>query len=200
MSHDFEPNTVTNGAPLVTGRPRARMAPHWGVLLAAGIVAFLLGVALAAWPGETVAVLAYLLAFQLIVAGAAQMFLAFATGERAARWAIALAGALSIVVGVLFLFNPLQTLTFIGWAAGICVVAVGAADLFVALLTPGRRHRAWQAVRGILGVAIGLFLMFNPDRSLGALVVIACVWLIAYGFITIIAALVLRSQQRLSRT
>jgi hypothetical protein len=179
--------------------PSQRMGPHWGVVLAAGAVAFLLGAALAAWPGETVKVLAFLLAIQLIASGAAQLFLAVVTRERTTRWVLGLAGALSFLVGVLFLFEPLQTLTFIGWIVGICVVVLGATDLVGAFLTPTPRHRAWQAVRGILGVVAGLFLVANPDWSLAALVVITYVWLIAYGFITIIAALVLRSEQRRAR-
>jgi uncharacterized membrane protein HdeD (DUF308 family) len=174
------------------------MAPRWGVVLTAGIVAFVLGVVLAAWPGETVTVLAILLAFQLIVAGVAQIFIGFTAGAGARRGTFILGGAVSLVVGVLFLFDPLQTLTFIGWIIGICVIAVGVADLYGAFLTSSTRHRAWQVIRGILGVVIGLFLVVNPDWSLGALVVIAVVWLIGYGSITIIAALALRAEQRRS--
>ena len=54
----------------------------------------------------------------------------------------------------------------------------------------------WQAIRGVLGVVIGVFLVANPDWSLGAIVVLTCVWLISYGFLTIVAAFALRSEQR----
>ena len=132
---------------------------------------------------------------KLIITGAAQLFIGFAAaGPR--RWAIVLGGVVSLVIGVLFLFNPLQTLTFIGWLIGICVVAVGVADLAGAFMTEAPRHRAWQVVRGLLGVVIGLFLVANPNWSLGAVVVIAVVWLIGYGSITIFAALALRSEQK----
>ena len=198
MDDDIGSSTAAGGAPLETASPTLRMAPHWGVVLAGGVTALLLGAALAAWPGETVKVLAFLLAVQLIFAGAAQMFLAVATLHGAIRWAVVLAGALSLVIGALLLFDPLQTLTFVGWAVGLCVVAVGVADIVGALSTHAPRHRVWQALRGLLGVVIGLFLVVNPDWSLAAMVVITYVWLIAYGFITIVAALALRAEQRRS--
>ena len=197
MSDDVSSTTTPDGSPLASG-PRERMALQWGVVLAGGVAAFLLGLALAAWPDETVKVLAFLLAFQLIVTGVAQIFVGLASGKGARRWAIVFGGLVSLGVGVLFLFDPLQTLTFIGWIVGICVIAVGVADLFGAFLTPSPRHRTWQVVRGLLGVVIGLFFVINPDKSLGALVVIAIVWLVGYGFITIIAAFALRSEQRRS--
>jgi uncharacterized membrane protein HdeD (DUF308 family) len=196
MNDDFESAGFSGHIRLETTSPTERMAPQWGVVLTVGIVTFVLGVVLAAWPGETVKVVAFLMGVPLVITGGAQIFLALAVGAGPARWAFGLAGAFALVVGVLLLFNPLQTLTFIGWAAGLCVGAVGAADLLGALLSRTARHRGWQAVRGILGLAVGAFLLANPDRSLDLLVVIACVWLISYGSLTIMAALLLRSEHR----
>ena len=203
MSDDFGATTSGGPAPSSgagTGSTPLMMAPQWGVVLTAGIVALLLGAALAAWPGETVRVLAFLLAVQLIVAGAAQVFLAFGTLQGAVRWAVVLAGLISLVIGALLLFDPLQTLTFVGWAVGLCVVAVGLGDLFGAFSHHARRHRVWQAIRGVLGVVIGVFLVVNPNWSLGAIVVLTCVWLISYGFLTIVAAFALRAEQRVQVT
>ena len=191
MSDDIRSTATPDGTAPATDSLQEALARQWKVVLGAGIVTFVLGVVLAAWPGETVTVLAVLLAFQLIVTGAAQVFIGFAGPN---RWSIVLAGVVSLVVGLLFLFDPLQTLTFIGWIIGICVVAVGVADLFGAFTTKAPRHRAWQVVRGLLGVVIGLFLVANPEWSLGAMVVIAVVWLVGYGAITIFAALALRSE------
>ena len=196
MSEDFASTTFGDGPAHATASASMRINVHWGVVLAGGVVAMALGAALAAWPGETVAVLAWLLGFQLLVAGFVQVVLGLVGGEGITRWAVAVGGVISIGIGLCFFFSPLQTLTFVGWAAGFCVLAIGVADLLTALLTRTSRHRIWQGIRGALGVVAGGFLIANPDWSLGAMVVIACVWLIAYGFITIIAALVLRSEQR----
>ena len=198
MSDDIEYSAYPDDSQFVRESAPDRLARHWAVLLTVGVITLALGVTLSFWPRETVAVAAVLLAFQLVLAGCAQLFVAIASPDLrgAARAATALAGAAGVVVGVLLLFSPLQTLTFIGWAAGLCVVAVGLADLLGAMSSSARRHRGWRAVRGVLGLAIGIFLVANPDRSLGLLVVIACVWLISYGAITIVAALLLRSEHR----
>ena len=198
MSDDFQYSAFPDDSQFITTSPHERLARHWGVLLAVGIVTLGLGTALAVWPGETVKVVALLLGIQLVLSGCAQLFLALAAPARPgpARWAGAVAGLAAVVIGALLLVSPLQTLTFVGWAAGLVVIAVGATDLLGALLSSTSLHRGWHAVRGTLGVAVGLFLVANPDRSLGLLVVLACVWLISYGFITIVAALLLRSERR----
>jgi len=197
MSDDFGSTTFPDDSASVTPSPPEPMARHWGVVLAVGAATFLLGVALSVWPRETVAVVSFLLAIHLVMAGGSQLVLALVSSSRPgpARLVAALAGAVAVVVGVLLLLHPLQTLTFVGWAAGLCVTTVGAADLVDALWSPASRHRGWLVVRGIVEVAVGLFLLVNPDLSLGLLVVIACVWLIAYGFITVIAALLVRSER-----
>ena len=49
-------------------------------------------------------------------------------------------------------------------------------------------------VRGVLAFAFGVLLVANPDVSLRLLALIACVWLICYGFLTVVAALLLRTE------
>jgi uncharacterized membrane protein HdeD (DUF308 family) len=198
VTDDLESTTAPDDSRLLTASPAEQVERHWGPLLAVGVATFLLGVALSLWPGETVVVVAFLLAIHLVLSGGTELVLALVTTSRqgAARVTAALAGAVALVVGVLLLLRPLQTFTFIGWAVGLCVVAVGAADLLEALLSRGSPHRRWQALRGILALLVGLFLLTNPDLSLGLLVVVACVWLISYGFLTIVSSLVLRSELR----
>jgi hypothetical protein len=36
----------------------------------------------------------------------------------------------------------------------------------------------------------------SPEVSLGVLVIVVCLWLFSYGFIAVVAALVLRSEER----
>ena len=48
----------------------------------------------------------------------------------------------------------------------------------------------------MLSVLAGAFLLVNPEVSLGVLVIVVCVWLFSYGFIAVVAGLVLRSEER----
>src|SRR3954463_5305075 len=104
----------TGGAAPDAGEPwaevasRPRLRTPWGLVLGYGALTFLLGLAMAVWPKETVTVVALLLAFQLLVIGCMQLFLAFAgfSMHRGARWLVALAGAVALVISVLFLMEP----------------------------------------------------------------------------------------------
>jgi uncharacterized membrane protein HdeD (DUF308 family) len=177
--------------------PRDALARHWTLLLGVGVVTFLLGVTLAVWPRETAKVLAVLLALQLVASGIVQVGMALASpGEKAARWLLGISGAVALLLGALLLFTPRQTLTFIALTVGICVMVTGAADLLDGVLSGRARRRWWHVLRGALAFAFGAFLVANPDVSLKLLALIACVWLICYGFITVLAALVLRAEHR----
>jgi uncharacterized membrane protein HdeD (DUF308 family) len=176
---------------------RDALARHWALVLGVGVITFFLGVTLAVWPRETAKVLAVLLGLQLIVSGIAQVGMALTlSGEKAARWLLAISGAVALLVGALLLFSPRQTLTVIAVTVGLCVMVTGAADLLDALLSGRAPRRWWHVVRGALAFAFGVFLVANPDVSLGLLALVACVWLICYGFITVAAALVLRAEHR----
>jgi uncharacterized membrane protein HdeD (DUF308 family) len=191
---DFEYRAAPAESQVEVESPRALLARHWGLLMAVGINALIAGLVLAAWPHETVTVVAYMLAFQLLVVGCAATFLGITPSQdRGSRLASGLAGAFTIVVGALLLLDPLQTLTFMSWFFGLAVLAVGVSDFVGAVRAP--RHRWWRLARGALGAAAGLLLVVSPDVTLRLLVLITCVWLIVYGVIGIIAAIVLRHEQ-----
>jgi len=191
---DFEYRAAPAESQVEVESPRALFARHWGLLMAVGINALIAGLVLAAWPHETVTVVAYMLAFQLLVVGCAATFLGITPSQdRGSRLASGLAGAFTIVVGALLLLDPLQTLTFMSWFFGLAVLAVGVSDFVGAVRAP--RHRWWRLARGALGAAAGLLLVVSPDVTLRLLVLITCVWLIVYGVIGIIAAIVLRHEQ-----
>jgi uncharacterized membrane protein HdeD (DUF308 family) len=196
MSQGTEPSGPSPEAGTTYPGPQDLLAARWRFVLATGISAFVLGVALSLWPGETVRVLAALLACQLIIAGAIQVFLATATGPGASRWVFALGGALSGAAGLMLLLRPGASLDFLALAGGACVLVVGLVDLGAALFRRRARQRLWLAVRGLVGVVVGPFMMANPDWSLGVLVLLLCVWLIGYGFLTIVSALSLRAELR----
>ena len=186
---------VSDEATAASRSARDALARSWALVLGVGVVTFLLGVTLAVWPRETAKVLAILLGLQLVVSGIAQIGMALSSsGEKAGRWLLAISGAVALVVGALLLFSPRQTLTFVALTVGICVRVTGAADMLDALLSGRARRRWWHVLRGALTFVFGVLLVANPDVSLALLALIACVWLICYGFLTVVAALLLRTE------
>ena len=69
------------GQEFVTVSRTTMLAEHWGLVMAYGVLTFGIGAVLAFWPGETLKVLAVLLAIQLILMGSVQMFLALGSAS-----------------------------------------------------------------------------------------------------------------------
>ena len=172
-----------------------RLADHWGLVLAYGLVTLGLGIVLAVWPDETLLVCAVLIAIQLLVSGVFRIVTAIAASglDTALRVLSGLTGALALIVGLLFLRDPLQTVLVIGLILGAWWVATGVIDIIAALVagTPGRV--GWDIAGGVVSILVGGFLLVNPELSLGVLVFMICVWLIAVGVMAVVAAMRLRS-------
>lgn len=164
-----------------------------GVILAVSAVTAVLGAAVLAWPEVTLTVLAVLLAIQLMVAGIAHVVEACVTDERTfgSRTLLALAGALSLLVGLLVLRSPLQTVAIIALVVGALLVVLGVLRVIDAL-TARHGPRWWGLLGGLLTLLAGAFLLTQPELSLTALVSVVGLWMLASGLIGVVAALALR--------
>jgi uncharacterized membrane protein HdeD (DUF308 family) len=184
--------TDTRAAPVPPGL--ARLGDHWGLVVGYGVVTILLGLVLAIWPGETLVVVAVLLSIQLMVNGIFQLVNAFAahTVDGGVRALLGLAGALSIIVALLCLRSPIQTVVVIGLLIGAWWVISGLIDVFTAVMSD-TGDKGWRLFMGVVSVAAGAFLLVNPKLSLSALVIVVAVWLFGYGAIALVAGLRLRS-------
>ena len=121
-SPDPVPADPETGSPA----PAAHSKPAYATTIVAGAVSVLVGVAVLVWPDVSVVVLAWLFGIQLIVAGILQLVAAFWRDDGvAARVLLGLAGAFSILVGLLCLRGPLQTAVLLGLLVGATWVVTG---------------------------------------------------------------------------
>jgi len=94
--------------------------------IAAGAVSVVVGVLVLVWPDVSIVVLAWLFGVQLIVAGVLQLVAAcWRNNGATARVLLGLAGAFSILVGLLCLRGPLQTAVLLGLLVGATWVVTG---------------------------------------------------------------------------
>jgi uncharacterized membrane protein HdeD (DUF308 family) len=172
----------------------AGLAEHWGLVLAYGVITLVLGIVLVVWPDATVTVFTVLLAIQLIAAG---IFRIVAALERhrsdSVRALVGLSGGVALIVGLLILRDPLQSVLVLAMILGVFWLIAGVFDILGALVAPGREGRGWGLLNGVLGVAIGAFLIVYTDLSLKVLVVVVAIWLIVAGLLATFAAFKLRS-------
>lgn len=171
------------------------LADHWGVVMASGLLALGLGLTLALWPGETLVVVTVILAIQLLVGGVLRVVSAVAASglDTGVRALVGLAGALSIVVGLVVLRDPVRTLTAIALVLGVWWVVSGLIDIIGALVSPTPGRRGTEIATGLVSAVTGGFVLVAPDLSFGVLVLVVCIWLFAIGIIAVLTALRLRS-------
>ena len=200
MTHDPATATATEPSDVPHGIPHSmtRLVDHWGLVLTYGLITIGLGLVLVLWPDETLKVLAVLIGIQLILTGVFRLVLAVASRslDGGSRAITGLFGALAIVLGLLCLRSPLQTVLVIGMILGVWWLAAGLVDIVGAIRSSGSHRRGWDLGLGLLSTLAGAFLLVNPEISLGVLVIVVSVWLFSYGFIAVVAAFVLRGEEK----
>jgi uncharacterized membrane protein HdeD (DUF308 family) len=174
-----------------------RLAEHWGLVLAYGLVTLGLGMALVVWPQASVTVFTVLIAIQLIIAGIFRIVsaLSMSSLDGGVRALVGLSGGVALIVGLLVLRDPLQTVVVLGLILGVWWVVAGVIDILGAFLSPGSSRRGWDIVTGVVSVLAGGFLLVYTDISLHVLVVFAGIWLILAGVLATVAAFRLRSDR-----
>lgn len=193
MSDTADPGTTTYVIPVSVNR----LAEHWGLVLAYGLVTFGLGVILLVWPDATIVVFAVLLAIQLIIGGIYRIVTALGTSrlDGGMRALVGLSGGVALVVGLLVLREPLQSVLVLGMILGVWWLVVGVIDVITAIVNPSARGRGWDILVGVISILAGGFLLVYTDLSLTALVVFVGIWLVLAGLIASVAAFRLRSER-----
>lgn len=171
-----------------------RLADHWGLVLAYGVITLGLGIVLVVWPHASVTVFTVLLAIQLIIAGIFRIAgaLSMQRGD-GVRALIGLMGGVSLIVGLLILRDPLQSVIVLSMILGVFWLIAGIVEVLGALVAPPAEGRGWPLFTGLLGMLFGGFLIVYTDLSLKVFIVLVAIWLIVAGVLAVIAAFKLRS-------
>jgi uncharacterized membrane protein HdeD (DUF308 family) len=173
----------------------ARIGKSWAWIMAFGIITLLAGVAVLAWPGRTLIVIAVLFGIQLIVAGIFRFVAAFASDDLTGgtRVLLAVLGVLSLIIGLYAIRHVLLTLLALSLLLGIFWIVNGAVELFTALSHREMPSRGWTGFMGVLSIVAGLIILAYPGISLLTLAIVLSVWLIFFGVMEISLAFRIRS-------
>ena len=99
---------------------------QWWVLLLEGLVGIAFAVLTFVWPAITALILLYLIAYWAIVTGVFEIASAFtARLPMLYEWTIALAGILSIILGLLLAVRPVAGLLSLVWLIGVYAIIFG---------------------------------------------------------------------------
>lgn len=107
----------------IQGRKNFRL---WGLLLLEGLAGIVIGIMTFFWPGMTALILLYFVAAWAIVTGIFEVVTAFSGRRRISHeWTIALAGVVSILLGIFLFARPVAGLLALVWGIGIYAIVFG---------------------------------------------------------------------------
>ncbi len=97
-------------------------------------------------------------------------------------------GVISLVVGVILLFEPGNSLAALAVIVGIFLLIDGILELVAAFmrLTP---NRGMVAVFGVITAVVGVLLVRHPIEGVTAVALLIGIWLVAVGVIRFVTAL-----------
>jgi uncharacterized membrane protein HdeD (DUF308 family) len=169
----------------------------WIWLLAAGVAAVAIGVIVLAWPDRTLRVVGILFGIYLLVFGVVEIFVAFAPERRtSARVLSVLAGALSIILGLLCFRGTLESILLLALWIGFGWMITGISRAVAAASAPYEPDRGWQITGGVLIAIAGIIVVVWPLGSIVTLAVLVGVWLVVIGVWQVIEAFVVRHRAR----
>jgi uncharacterized membrane protein HdeD (DUF308 family) len=123
----FGAYAIVNGVmAVIVSLQERKVYPQWWVMLIAGILGIIAGLVAFLWPGIAALALLYVIAAWAIVTGVFEIAAAFATGlPFTLVWTLALAGILSVLLGVLLAILPGVGLLSLVWVIGIYAIVYG---------------------------------------------------------------------------
>jgi uncharacterized membrane protein HdeD (DUF308 family) len=160
------------------------------LVIAEGALGTVLGVLVLAWPGPTASVLAVLFGINLLVAGVLQFAAAFSdSGGTGGRGLSCVLGTMSLLVGLLCLRDPLQTVTVLGLLIGLAWTLGGVVRVLQGIVAERGTTRGWRILSGAVWVVAGGVVLVYPGASivvltsvLGIVLIVDGACLIATGF------------------
>ena len=162
------------------------------MFLVSGVISLGFGIALVFFNDESLQVIGFLIGLWILFFGVIRFLVSLFGGEAEGRWLMAIVGVLGIVLGILVMRNPTETLTLIVVIIGIFWIISGLIDVWRGI-TRDTPDRWWVLLGGILGVVFGSILFFWPDISVKVLAWVAGIFLIIDGVINIVTAFRVKS-------
>lgn len=157
----------------------------WGAIAFRGIVSIIFGIAAVFWPGETLVTLVYLFGAYVLVSGLINEVVGLTNfndaGSFWGRLFLVLLGLVEIGVGVYLLRHPHVAFATLIIIIALTFLARGLFELFAGIFGEGTSlYRTVLVIGGLLAVAVGVIMFFQPVAS-----GVAFVWILGlYALIT----------------
>lgn len=164
----------------------------WWLLLVLGIASIGIGVALIAWPGQTLAVVTILFGSLMLVSGVIRFIQALFMPGTTQRGLLVLSAILSVILGIVIVRNPGEVIWLIVLLAGILWIVGGMVDLFRGVADKDLPDRGVRVVFGALSAILGVAILVWPAPTVLVFAFFAGAYSVFFGVLEIVAAFALR--------
>lgn len=160
----------------------------WWPFLLLGLLSLAAGVILIVRPSHSLATLAVVTGIFLLIDGIVE--LATSLGRNVEYRALAaIIGVLGIVVGIVLIRHPFESVSAIGIVVGIWLVAVGVVRMLHAIAGP---RPLLSSLIALVEIVAGIAIVSNPHIGYTTLAILLGIWLIINGIGTMAFGLMLR--------
>lgn len=160
----------------------------WWLLLVTGLASVALGAMLIFWPGRTVTVVTTVIGVFMIVTGLIRFAAAVVDTDREHRWLLVISGITAVVLGVIIMRNPEETIRVIVLITGIFFLVSGMVDFFRGVTNRSLPDASLRVGFGALTALFGLVILVWPDITVGVLAVLMGVYMVVFGILEVFAA------------
>lgn len=171
------------------------LSQNWWLLVLRGVLGILFGIAAFVWPGITLLTLIILFGVYAIVDGAVAVGTGLSRTKDSPRWwTFLVEGLLSIGAGVVALIWPgVTTLVLIYMIAGWAIFT-GILEIVAALRLRHEITNEWMlALGGLISVALGVLLFFQPAAGSLAIVWTIASYAVIFGILLVVLGFRLRN-------
>lgn len=177
---------------LETAEVMTELKKVWWVLLLLGVVSIGVGIALIAWPGQTLAVVTILFGSLMLVSGVVRFVQALFDPGSDHRWLLVFSAILSVVLGIVIVRNPGAVIWLIVLLTGILWIIGGMVDLFRGVADEDQPDRGVRVVFGALSAFFGVVILLWPAPTVLVFAFFAGAYSVFFGVLEIVAAFQLR--------
>ncbi len=181
-------NSIESG----TGLEGLRLAREWPAVFVMGLITVGLGIVVISWPQETLTVISVLIGLQILIYGIYRLVTAFSHDTASPGWT-GFVGVLGIIVGIVVLRNPFETVAVLAVLLGVVWIMGGIIEMIGSIADGSRDHRWLGAFGGMLSIVAGIVVVSWPAPTVTVIAWISGLYLIVFGLFLCVSAFQLRS-------
>ncbi len=168
---------------------------NWWFLAINGVIAILFGILLLFFTQESIKALVIYFGIALLAGGAILLFTAIHNIKHNKRSGMILFESIIIIaIGLIMILFPQDSLSFFMILIGVWAIIVGVVQLVTLInIKEGMANKNLLLFNGLLTIALGVFLFFDPFTMAKILVTIAGILFILFGILMIYFGFVLKA-------